>query len=245
MKPTIYFVLSLLMVSTTIAAAPTTVNVGGRTIRNVVGVSLNPNGTVGIVSGSAVLSFQLKDVPSDFLTAWEISPEQIILVEKTAQSVIEADQQKEREVTQAKIITDAKRPLKITPETRGGITLSHFSSEQLKNDLRSRLLNLNTPEDRITAALSQVPLGGTVKAYIERSTIGAANTEYFTFIVFDASGREVLRHVGSDDIANVPSGSSDMWWNIELFNLPGNMQRPLIIRAVDTLMNKSYEFRAE
>lgn len=245
MKSAILLLMSLLTASVAFSEAPSTVTIDGRTYRQIVGVSLNPDGTVGVVSGSAVLKFPLNDVPNDFITAWGISAEQIQVTKETAQTVITANQEKARLTQQANNAAQAKRPLIITPETRGGITLSHTSAIYLSEELKKKLTNLNTPTDRISVALSSIPVGGRVRAYIERPTIGSANTKYFTFIVFDANGKEVLRHVGSDDIANVPSRSSRMWWNIELFDLVEPMQRPLKIRVVDTLMNEAYEFEAK
>lgn len=236
--------MSLFLASVAFGEAPSTVTIDGRTYRQIVGVSLNPDGTVGVVSGSAVLKFPLNDVPNDFITAWGISAEQIQATKENAQTVITANQERAKSTQQANDAAQAKRPLIITPETRGGITLSHTSATELSEELKKKLTNLNTPADKIAVALTSIPIGGIVKAYIERPTIGSANTKYFTFIVFNANGKEMLRHVGSDDIANVPSRSSRMWWNIELFAIVEPMQRPLKIRVVDTLMNESYEFEA-
>lgn len=96
-------------------------------------------------------------------------------------------------------------------------------------------------EARLKSRLSTIPKGGEIWFTINRSTIGAANTEYFVAIVTDQSGKEIARGGGQNSIAEVP-GSDEMWWNMFHVEVPVEFEAFVRVRLVDRLENKSAEF---
>jgi hypothetical protein len=125
-----------------------------------------------------------------------------------------------------------------------GSELSMKSYGMLLSEAKTKARNLNYGEDRTNALVSSIPNGGSLVLNIERSTIGAANTKYFTMIVFDRAGKEIVRRVGSDSTAEVP-GSNGMWWNIMIVDLPETIEPPIKIRVVDALHKNATEFNAQ
>ena len=141
-------------------------------------------------------------------------------------------------------VTAKNHALSIIPAESAGLRIEHESYGMLASKAETKARNLNYGEDRTNALVSTIPAGGRLVLHIERSTIGAANTEYFTMIVFDRDGKEIVRQVGSNDIANVPSANG-MWWNIMVVDLPKTIEPPVKIRVVDTLSNTATEFNAQ
>jgi hypothetical protein len=136
-----------------------------------------------------------------------------------------------------------KAALTIFPAKSDGLRIEHEGYAQLVSKAKAQATNLNYNEDRTNALISNIPAGGRLILHIERSSIGAANTQYFTVIIFDRTDKEVLSRVGSDSIAEIP-GSNDMWWNIMIVDLPVIYETPIKIRVVDTLSNTASEFNA-
>lgn len=132
----------------------------------------------------------------------------------------------------------------ISPSKKSGLRLEHESYEKLLSVAKTKAANMNYNQNLTDSLISSVPAGGNLILHIERSTIEAANTQYFTVIVFDRSGKEVLRRVGDDHIAELPD-SNGMWWNIMLLSLPQIYETPIKIRVVDNLKNTATEFDAE
>ena len=144
----------------------------------------------------------------------------------------------------ATTVNGAQKGLIISPDKNSGLRIEHESYGKLLSEAKTKATNLNYNQDRTNALISSIPAGGRLILHIERSTIGAANTEYFTVIVFDRTGKEIVRRAGSDSIAEIP-GSDGMWWNIMSMNLPEISDTPIKIRVVDGLSNKASEFNAE
>ena len=76
----------------------------------------------------------------------------------------------------------------IIPAESAGLRIEHESYGMLVSKAETKARNLNYSEDRTHALVSSIPTGGSLILHIERSTIGAANTKYFTMIVFDRDG---------------------------------------------------------
>jgi hypothetical protein len=90
--------------------------------------------------------------------------------------------------------------------------------------------------------LASLPKGGKIISTIRRSTIDAANTKYFTFILMD-SDREILREEGYDRWPQIPSSGSDLWRNIHVTNLSDPFGEDLTIFIVDNVMRTRNEFK--
>jgi len=138
----------------------------------------------------------------------------------------------------------AQSDLTISPAKNDGLRIEHESYEKLLSEAKTKATNLNYDQNRTDVLISSIPAGGKLILHIERSTIGAANTEYFTIIVFDRTGKEIVRRVGDDSIAEVP-GSNGMWWNIMTMSLPEISETPIKVRVVDALYNKARDFNGE
>lgn len=136
-----------------------------------------------------------------------------------------------------------QRSLTISPAESNGLRIEHEDYRQLFSEAKTKATNLNYNEDRTNALISSIPAGGRLVLHIERSTIGAANTKYFTVIIFDPTGKEIVRRVGSDRVAKVPR-SNGMWWHIMIVDLPEIYETPIKIRVADTLSNTASEFDA-
>lgn len=155
--------------------------------------------------------------------------------------------QRQRQAEAAAELRKAQRAqsgLTFSPTKQDGLRLEHESYGKLLSEAKTKATNLNYNEERTNSLISSVPAGGILTLHIERSTIGAANTEYFTVIVFDRTGKEILRRIGGDSIAEVPN-SNGKWWNLMVIRLPEISEMPIKIRVVDTLSNKASEFNAE
>jgi len=132
----------------------------------------------------------------------------------------------------------------ITPASLNGVSIKHESYPKLLSEAKTKASNLNYTETQTNELISAVPPGGILVAKIKRNTIGAANTHFFTVIVFDGTGKEITRSVGKESVAEVP-GPDRMWWNIMIVRLPKMPEGPVKIRVVDAIANKAFEFEAE
>ena len=160
-------------------------------------------------------------------------------------ATVEASKKIIAELERKKVEIEAEKlkPLVFLPKKMVGISLEHKAYAELVASAEKEAINLNRSADEIKTAGSYYSKGGRLLIHIERSTIGAANTEYFTAIIFDSDGIEVQRVVGSDDIANVPIGDGE-WWNILSINLLDH-KRPITVRVVDTCRSLTPSAQAE
>jgi len=79
-----------------------------------------------------------------------------------------------------------------------------------------------------------------IQVLIHRSTIGAADTEYFTVAIFKDS-KLVHKRIGEPGVASVP-GIDKLWWNIMIVSPPLALSPPYEVVVLDTLMNKRHRF---
>ena len=138
----------------------------------------------------------------------------------------------------------AENGLTISPTVQNGLSVKHDSYAKLLQKAKTKATNLNYTQNQTDELVSKVPEGGTLFLHITRSTIGAADLQYFTIIVFEGNGKEIARRQGVesiDSIAETPI-SGDMWWNIMALNLPAIPETPIKIRVVDGLANKAFVF---
>jgi hypothetical protein len=95
-------------------------------------------------------------------------------------------------------------------------------------------------EGKLNSELSTIPLGGYVIITVSAATIGAANTEYWSYIIQDMAGNDIKRQHGVDDIPEPSSGAG--WWNIDIVYLDKPMEEPFKVFVIDELSNKRSEF---
>lgn len=84
-------------------------------------------------------------------------------------------------------------------------------------------------------------IGGQIRLDIERTTIGGANTEYFTIIIKDNAENELYRETLDSDVPN-PSRSNDNWWNIKSCWLDKRIKAPFYVYIVDALEDAPFKF---
>ena len=238
--------------------------IDGKEYNNAKVTRVEPDGIV-LITTSGVSKVYFTELPKevqerfhyDAAKATAFSAEHNANLEAFRKQLDEAQRQAKEEAQRqaaertAKIINPRPSKLKraqsnltISPAKNDGLRIEHESYEKLLSEAKTKATNLNYDQNRTDALISSIPAGGNLVLHIERSTIGAANTEYFTMIVLDRTGKEILRRVGSDSIAEVP-GENGMWWNIMIMSLPEISETPIKIRVVDTLSNKASEFNAE
>ncbi len=90
-------------------------------------------------------------------------------------------------------------------------------------------------------SLKKLSIGGQVRLDIERTTIGSANTEFFTIIVKDSAENEVFRKTFDSSVPN-PSSLNDNWWNIALCSINKRIKTPFYIYIVDALEDAPFKF---
>ena len=83
--------------------------------------------------------------------------------------------------------------------------------------------------------------GGQIRLDIERRTIGAANTEYFSIIIKDLAENELYRVDLDSDIPETPN-SNDYWWNISIEGIDKRIRAPFYVYIVDKLGDAPFKF---
>ena len=115
----------------------------------------------------------------------------------------------------------------------------HDSKYLLKEKIKKLDLNM-APESAYKEAHNTDHKLCEIIVWIERYSIGAANTDNFTYIV-KYQGKEIYRRNGYNNIANVPIGRYSGWTNssIVYFNEPdGSFE----FYVIDNLINKRFQF---
>ncbi len=83
--------------------------------------------------------------------------------------------------------------------------------------------------------------GGEIRLDIERTTIGAANTEFFSIIIKDLAENELYRVNLDSDIPETPN-SNDYWWNISIQGIDKRIKAPFYVYIVDRLEDAPFKF---
>jgi len=84
-------------------------------------------------------------------------------------------------------------------------------------------------------------VGGQIILHIERTTIGSANTEFFTIIIKDSDENEILRKTLKSDIPD-PSYSNDTWRNFALCSVDKRIKTPFFVYVVDAIEEEAFKF---
>jgi hypothetical protein len=90
-------------------------------------------------------------------------------------------------------------------------------------------------------AYKSLYIGGQIRLDIERTTIGAANTEYFSIIIKDLAENELYRVDLDSDIPETPI-SNDYWWNISIVGIDKRIRAPFYVYIVDRLQDAPFKF---
>jgi len=197
--------------------------------------------TLETLDGRKYVSATVSRITSDGVVLTTSDGVEKIRFENLAESVQKQfNYHHEKTVSPIKGRIGVSRQWRVSPKSQGGISIKFISREQLEAEKRKELENQRVPSTEWPYRFGDVPKGGTIEVTIHRSTIGAANLSYFSYIV-EAGGRELLRMNGQEDIANIPIGNNQ-WWNLELIDLPA-FEGVLNLRVVDRLSNKAFDFR--
>lgn len=79
--------------------------------------------------------------------------------------------------------------------------------------------------------------GGKIKVSIGRSTMGAANTKWFTIII-KKNGQEVLRR----QLAEESAKPGPFWWNISIVSIGKPIELPFDVYIIDAVSEDSKRF---
>jgi len=113
--------------------------------------------------------------------------------------------------------------------------------ELLVSQARKSAANQMISESELDSQFQRIPKGGQILVSISRSTISAANTKYFTFILTEGD-REVARETGFDMIPNLPALGSDLWYGFHLININEPFDNEISLFVVDNLSTTRNEF---
>jgi hypothetical protein len=120
--------------------------------------------------------------------------------------------------------------------------LEYEDFHSLAQEQQSKARTERIKDELLRSRIAELPKGGTITVTINRSTIGAANSEYCLVIVTDLNGKEIHRERGRDDIAETPTTPGGSWWNLVLVDLPAPIGAGIKVRVVDTLDDTHADF---
>ena len=127
----------------------------------------------------------------------------------------------------------------------GGITKIEYKSlsqilSELEKEAEKEMWTKEENQSKIDAYKS-ISKGGQIRLDIERTTIGAANTEYFSIIIKDIDEKELCRFDLDSDIPETPN-SNDYWWNISIQQIDKRIKAPFYVYVVDRLEDAPFKF---
>lgn len=126
----------------------------------------------------------------------------------------------------------------IKQEGFSGVNIEYQHENYLRQE-QERLNDLRMTNESINLARA-----GLILITSNQLTIGAANTKWLEYVLFDQDGNEIKRKRGTDKIANVPIGTSPYatWWNIDSFTVPYNVQAPFKFVVINHITNRKVTF---
>lgn len=86
--------------------------------------------------------------------------------------------------------------------------------------------------------------GGEIRIEIERITLQSAKWEFFSVVVQDSTGAELLRKSLNDNLLT-PFYSSGKWVNIDLTNVAPYVRPPFNVFVIDQVEDATFNFRFE
>ncbi len=133
---------------------------------------------------------------------------------------------------------------KVTVDNKSASAKVEYKSyNYLINETKKKSTTEMWDEKRLQNELEQVPKGGYVIIHITASTIGAANTEYWSYVIKDMDGQEITRKHGDNDIPEYTTSQyGTTWWNIDLVPIMTKINGPFKVFVVDELMSRRSEY---
>jgi hypothetical protein len=98
-------------------------------------------------------------------------------------------------------------------------------------------------KDDVAARIARLPNGGRIQLHIQRGEISSANTKWFTVIIFNASGEEIMRRTGRHSIAQTPASTNGNWWNLMQVDLDKEINPYIDVFVADAITEKRSQFR--
>ena len=127
----------------------------------------------------------------------------------------------------------------------GGVTeIGYKSLSQILSEIEKKAeKEMWTMEDKQSKveAYKTFYKGGQIRLDIERTTIGSANTKYFSIIIKDLSENELYRIDLDSDVPETPN-SNDYWWNISIEGIEKRIRAPFYVYVVDRLEDAPFKF---
>ncbi len=127
--------------------------------------------------------------------------------------------------------------------------IGYQTKEQLSVQYKQTAEKQMWTEDKLNSMLDLINnnyKGGRLALYIQRGTIAAANTEYFTIIVKTKNEEEIFRKELESNTPNSHiSGSrygGNYWWNFGETSIRKAIEIPFYIYVVDKLHSEIYKF---
>lgn len=114
---------------------------------------------------------------------------------------------------------------------------------KLKEDAEEELWSDEKKQEEIEF-LNSVQKGGRITLFLKRHSIAAANTKFFSLIIHDMDGNEILREDLSERIAEVPV-KDKLWFNVALKNIEKEMPKKFIVYVIDKLGGDNKRFKFE
>lgn len=125
----------------------------------------------------------------------------------------------------------------------GGVTQIEYKSlAQLLNEAKKdseKQMWTKEKTQSILESLKRRCKGGYIRLYIERITIGSANTKMFSIIIKDTVENELYRIELKD---NIPQYSSDNWRNYGLAYIDKMIKPPFYVYIVDGIADAPFKF---
>ena len=127
----------------------------------------------------------------------------------------------------------------------GGVTKVEYKSlsqilSELEKEAEKEMWTKEDKQSKIDAYKS-ISKGGQIRLDIERTTIGAANTEYFSIIIKNMDEKELCRFDLESDIPETPN-SNDYWWNISIQRIDKRIKAPFYVYVIDKLEDAPFKF---
>ena len=132
----------------------------------------------------------------------------------------------------------------VNPESHGTVSVLYKSSYIVYTGEYAKLKDSLLREPTLLegqALANAAPKGGQILISIGRSSIEAANTKHFEFIILQ-DGIEIYRVNGNDRIPNVPSSRNGDWMNYKAVTLTQPFENNLKVYVIDKVNGGRDEF---
>ena len=122
----------------------------------------------------------------------------------------------------------------------GNVSIEYKSNKVLRDEKLKALDNRLADDATKRRELASIPDGGIIFICIRRLTIGAANTNYFEYVIKEGD-REVYRASGDNDIPEIPSSARGLWWNTDVIYVMNDFEN-ITLYVIDKLLGGRDQF---